>query len=33
MVKAKANRTLDGYSNGPVIPSISRVHHSARYPK
>lgn len=29
MVKAKANRTLDGYANGPVIPSISRVHYSA----
>ena len=29
MVKAKANRTLDGYANGSVIPSISRVHYSA----
>ena len=33
MVKAKANRTLDGNANGPVIPSISRVHHSARCPR
>ncbi len=29
MVKARANRTLNGYANGPVIPSISRVHYSA----
>lgn len=33
MVKAKANRTLDGYANGPVNPSISRIHHSTRCPK
>lgn len=29
MVKARANRTLNSYANGPVIPSISRVHYSA----
>lgn len=25
MVRAKANRTLDGYANGPVIPSIAEL--------